>query len=136
MYLMCEKMSSSFLFFFFNDTATTDIYTLSLHDALPISGAVPRFVPIRLEPGFPFDPDQVRAAVTPKTRAIVVNTPHNPTGKVFTRPELEFIAELCHRHDLLAITDEVYEHIIYDGQAHTTLAALPGMLERTVIVNS
>ena len=101
-----------------------------------LSGAVPRFVPIRLEPGFPFDPDQVRAAVTPKTRAIVVNTPHNPTGKVFTRPELEFIAELCHRHDLLAITDEVYEHIIYDGQAHTTLASLPGMLERTVIVNS
>ena len=101
-----------------------------------LSGAVPRFVPIRLEPGFPFDPDQVRAAVTSKTRAIVVNTPHNPTGKVFSRSELEFIAGLCHQHNLLAITDEVYEHIIYDGQAHTTLAALPGMLERTVIVNS
>ncbi len=101
-----------------------------------LSGAVPRFVRLRLEPGFPFDPEELRAAVTPKTRAIIINTPHNPTGKVFTRAELELIADLCRRHDLLAITDEVYEHILYDGHTHVTLASLPGMAERTVIVNS
>jgi aminotransferase len=101
-----------------------------------LSGAVPRFVPLRLEPGFPFDPDQLRAAVTPRTKAVIVNTPHNPTGKVFTRAELEEIADLCQRHNLLAITDEVYEHILYDGHAHISLAALPGMADRTVTVNS
>jgi len=101
-----------------------------------LSGAVPRFVRLRLEPGFPFDPDELGQAVTPRTKAIIINTPHNPTGKVFSRTELEGIAEVCQRHNLLAITDEVYEHIIYDGQTHTTLAALPGMADRTVIVNS
>ncbi len=101
-----------------------------------LSGAVPRFVELRLEPGFPFDPDQLRAQISSKTKAIIINTPHNPTGKVFSRAELEIIADLCQRHNLLAITDEVYEHILYDGQTHTTLAALPGMAERTVIVNS
>ncbi len=101
-----------------------------------LSGAVPRFVQLRLEPGFPFDPDQLRAQVTSRTKAIIINTPHNPTGKVFSRAELELIADLCQRHNLLAITDEVYEHILYDGQTHTSLAALPGMAERTVIVNS
>ncbi len=101
-----------------------------------LSGAVPRFVRLRLEPGFPFDPDELRAAVTPKTKAIIINTPHNPTGKVFTRAELELIADLCGRHDLLAFTDEVYEHILYDEHAHLSLASLPGMAERTVIVNS
>ncbi len=101
-----------------------------------LSGAVPRFVRLRLEPGFPFDPDELRAAVTPRTKAVIVNTPHNPTGKVFSRDELEIIADLCRRHDLLAITDEVYEHIVYDGRAHVSLATLPGMAERTVIVNS
>jgi aspartate/methionine/tyrosine aminotransferase len=101
-----------------------------------LSGAVPRFVQLRLEPGFPFDPEEVRAQVTPRTKAIIINTPHNPTGKIFSRAELEFIADLCQRHNLLAITDEVYEHIVYDGQTHTTLAALPGMAERTVIINS
>jgi len=101
-----------------------------------LSGAVPRFVRLRLEPGFPFDPDELHRAVTPRTRAIIVTTPHNPTGKVFSREELELIAEVCRRHDLLAITDEVYEHIIYDGDAHVTLAALPEMAERSVIVNS
>jgi aminotransferase len=101
-----------------------------------LSGAVPRFVELRLEPGFPFDPDQIRAQITPRTKAIIINTPHNPTGKVFSRTELDQIADVCHRHDLLAITDEVYEHILYDGHTHTTLASLPGMAERTVIVNS
>ncbi|HLJ60452.1 MAG TPA: aminotransferase class I/II-fold pyridoxal phosphate-dependent enzyme [bacterium] len=101
-----------------------------------LSGAVPRFVRIRLEPGFPFDPDELRNAIGPRTKAIIVTTPHNPTGKVFTRAELELIADQCRRHDLLAITDEVYEHIVYDGAEHVSLATLPGMAERTVIVNS
>jgi aminotransferase len=101
-----------------------------------LSGAVPKFVPIRLAPGFPIDLDQVKAAITPYTKAIILNTPHNPTGKVFTREELEGIAALCQRHDLLAFTDEVYEHIVYDGHRHISLASLPGMAERTVIVNS
>ncbi len=101
-----------------------------------LSGAVPRFVRLRLEPGFPFDPEELASAITPRTRAIIINTPHNPTGKVFTRSELETVAALCRRHDLLAITDEVYEHILYDGGTHVSLASLPGMAERTVIVNS
>ena len=101
-----------------------------------LSGAVPRFVQLRLEPGFPFDPAQLRDAITPRTKAIIINTPHNPTGKVFSRAELEIIAELCRTHNLLAITDEVYEHIRYDGQPHLSVATLPGMAERTVIVNS
>ncbi len=101
-----------------------------------LSGAVPRFVQLRLEPGFPFDPEEIGRAVTRRTKAIIINTPHNPTGKVFSRSELELIAEICERHNLLAITDEVYEHIIYDGREHISLATLPGMAERTVIVNS
>jgi aspartate/methionine/tyrosine aminotransferase len=101
-----------------------------------LSGAVPKFVPIRLAPGFPIDLDEVKAAVTPMTKAIIITTPHNPTGKVFTREELEGIAAICHRHNLLAFTDEVYEHIIYDGHRHLSLASLPGMQERTVVINS
>jgi len=101
-----------------------------------LSGAVPRFVRLRLEPGFPFDPDEIRAQISPRTRAIIINTPHNPTGKVFSQAELDQLADLCHRHNLLAITDEVYEHILYDGHTHRSLATLPGMAERTVIVNS
>jgi aspartate/methionine/tyrosine aminotransferase len=101
-----------------------------------LSGAVPKFVPIRLAPGFPVDLDQVKAAITPYTKAIILNTPHNPTGKVFTREELEGVAALCQRHNLLAFTDEVYEHIIYDGHRHVSLASLPGMAERTVVINS
>jgi aspartate/methionine/tyrosine aminotransferase len=101
-----------------------------------LSGAVPRFVQLRLEPGFPFDPDELRRAISSRTKAIIINTPHNPTGKVFGRAELELIADLCQQHNLLAITDEVYEHILYDGHTHTSLATLPGMAERTVTVNS
>ena len=105
-------------------------------DAL-LSGAVPRYVRLDLDrPGIPFDPDELRAAVTRRTRAIIVNTPHNPSGKVFTRAELELIADLCRTVGAFAITDEVYEHILYDGAVHTSLAALPGMAERTITVNS
>jgi aminotransferase len=105
-------------------------------DAL-LSGATLRYVRLNLDdPAMPFDADELRAAFTAKTRAIIVNTPHNPTGKVFSQTELDLIAALCREHDVLAITDEVYEHILYDGTRHISLAALPGMAERTVTINS
>ncbi len=105
-------------------------------DAL-LSGATPRYVPLNLEDvDCGFDPDALRAAFSERTKAIIINTPHNPTGKVFTRRELELIAELCQRFNVLAVTDEVYEHLLYDGRTHTSIAALPGMAERTVTINS
>jgi aminotransferase len=99
-----------------------------------LSGAVPRFVKLR-PPDWSFDPDELSGAFGPRTRAIVVNTPHNPTGKVFTRAELETIAGLCRRHDAVALTDEIYEHILYDGAVHVPIATLPGMAERTITIN-
>ncbi len=99
-----------------------------------LSGAVPRYVTLH-EPDWTFDPDELRAALTRRTRAIIVNSPHNPTGKVFTAGELEAIAALCREHDLLAVTDEIYEHITY-GPRHIPLASLAGMADRTVAVNS
>src|SRR5260370_16979223 len=76
----------------------------------------------------------VGAAFGGRTKAMVINTPHNPSGKVFTRAELEAIAALCQRHDTLAITDEIYEHIIYGGARHISIASLPGVAERTVTI--
>jgi aspartate/methionine/tyrosine aminotransferase len=99
-----------------------------------LSGAVPRYVTLH-EPGWTFDPDELRAAVTSRTRAVILNSPHNPTGKVFSADELETVAALCREHDLLAVTDEIYEHITY-GPRHIPMATLPGMAERTVAVNS
>ena len=99
-----------------------------------LSGAVPRFVKLR-PPDWTFDPDELARAFSAKTRAVIVNTPNNPTGKVFTRGELETIADLCRRHDALAVTDEIYEHILYDGAVHIPMASLPGMAERTVTIN-
>jgi aminotransferase len=99
-----------------------------------LSGATPRFVKMR-PPDWAFDRDELRRAFSAKTRAIIVNTPNNPTGKVFSRDELEFIAGLCREHDALAITDEIYEHILYDGETHIPMATLPGMAERTVTIN-
>ena len=99
-----------------------------------LSGAVPRYVTLH-EPDWSIDPEELRAAVTPRTRAIVVNSPHNPTGKVFRRDELELIAALCEEHDLLAFTDDIYEHIVYEGE-HIPLATLPGMADRTVSIDS
>jgi aspartate/methionine/tyrosine aminotransferase len=98
-----------------------------------LSGAQPRYVALR-PPRWAFDPDELRAAFNAKTRAIVVNTPHNPTGKVYTRAELEVIAELCREHDAIAITDEIYEHMVYDGE-HVSIATLPGMAERTITIS-
>jgi aminotransferase len=99
-----------------------------------ISGAKPVFVPLE-PPDFSFDPDRLARAFTPRTKAIIFNTPNNPTGKVFTRRELEIIAELCQRHDVVAITDEIYEHMVYDGHEHIPIATLPGMWDRTVTIS-
>ena len=99
-----------------------------------LAGAVPRYVTLH-EPGWAIDPDELRAAFGPRTRGIVVNSPHNPTGKVFSPTELRSVADLCVEHDVVAFTDEIYEHIVYSGQ-HIPLATLPGMRDRTVAVNS
>lgn len=107
-----------------------------------LSDAVPRYVPLRpSESGeWIFDADELRAAFNPRTRAIVLCNPNNPTGKVFTRDELSFIARLCIEHDALCFTDEIYEHIIYPREdrdiRHISIASLPGMRERSVVVNS
>ena len=98
-----------------------------------IAGATPVYVPL-LPPHNVFDPDQLRAAFGPRTKAIIVNTPNNPTGRVFTRQELELIASLCIEHDAIAITDEIYEHILYQG-THIPIATLPGMAERTITIS-
>ena len=99
-----------------------------------IAGAVPAWVPLE-PPDFSLDPDRLRRAVSPRTRAIIFNSPNNPSGKVFSRQELQVIADLCLQHDLLAITDEIYEHIVYDGLGHTPIATLPGMADRTVTIS-
>jgi aspartate/methionine/tyrosine aminotransferase len=98
-----------------------------------LSGAQPRYVPLR-PPDWSFDPDQLRAAFNERTRAVVVNTPNNPTGKVYRHDELELIAELCQRHDAVAITDEIYEHMVFEGE-HISIATLPGMRERTITIS-
>ena len=93
--------------------------------------------PVTLQPpDWGFDPNELRAAFGPRTRVLLLNTPHNPTGKVFTRAELQVIAELCLEHDVLVLTDEVYERILFDGAVHVPLSTLPGMWERTLTINS
>ena len=99
-----------------------------------LSGAVPRYVTLH-EPDWSIDPDELRAAFGPRTRGLVLNSPHNPTGKVFTRAELELIAALCLEFDVIAFTDDIYEHIVFEGE-HIPLATLPGMADRTVSIHS
>jgi aspartate/methionine/tyrosine aminotransferase len=98
-----------------------------------ISGAVPRYVTLHA-PDWSIDPDELRRAFGSRTRAIVVNTPHNPTGKVFSRAELELISELCIEHGAIAITDEIYEHLVYRGD-HISIATLPEMADRTITIS-
>jgi len=98
-----------------------------------LSGAVPRYVALR-PPGWSISMDELRAAFSDKTRAIVINSPHNPTGKVYSRAELEVIAQLCVEHDVIAITDEIYEHLVYGGR-HVSVATLPGMADRTITIS-
>jgi aminotransferase len=104
-----------------------------------LSGAKPRFVKLRPPPEaggeWTFDEQELRRAFHKNTKAIIVNTPNNPTGKVFTRAELELIRDLCVEFDVLAITDEIYEHILYDGTKHISMESLPGMEERTITIN-
>lgn len=100
-----------------------------------LSGAIPRYVTLR-EPDWSFDPDELAGAFNNRTKAIILNTPNNPTGKVFTRDELEAIAALCRKWDVVAISDEIYEHILYDGTRHVPIASLEGMADRTVTINS
>jgi aminotransferase len=99
-----------------------------------LSGATPRYVTLH-EPDWTFDPDELAAAFNSKTKAIIINTPNNPTGKVFTRDELEAIAALCRKWDAIAISDEIYEHIIYDGHVHIPIATIEGMADRTITIN-
>jgi len=99
-----------------------------------LSGATPRFVKLR-PPDWTFDPAELAAAFSPATKAVILNTPNNPTGKVFTREELETIRDLAVRHDAFVITDEIYEFILYDGARHISPSTLDGMRERTIVVN-
>jgi len=100
-----------------------------------LSGARPRYVTLR-PPEWSFDPDELAAAFNDRTKAVILNTPHNPTGKVFSRQELSLIAGLCQKWDAYTVSDEVYEHILYDGAEHVSIASLPGMAERAVTINS
>jgi len=99
-----------------------------------ISGAVPRYVPLAAD--FSIDEEKMKRAFTKKTRAVILNTPNNPTGKVFTKKELAFIADLCIDHNAVAITDEIYEHIVYDGHRHVSMGSLDGMHDRTITIGS
>ncbi len=110
----------------------------SYQACIALAGA--RAVPVVLAPGedgtYGFDPDELRSAVTAATKVILLNTPHNPTGKAFTSGELRLIAELAQEHDLVVVTDEVYEHLLFDGNEHIPISTLPGMRERTLTISS
>jgi len=100
-----------------------------------LCGAIPKMVKLQ-PPDWNFDPEELRRAFSPRTKAIILNTPNNPTGKVFSTKELEVIASLCREFDALAITDEIYEHITYDGDQHVPIMTLPDMRHRSILVNS
>ena len=117
-----------------DEVLTFEPYYDSYAAAIAMAGAQRRVVTLR-PPDYHFDPDALAAAVGPRTRLLLLNSPHNPTGKVFSRAELEQIARLCVEHDLLAVTDEVYEHLVYDGE-HVPLATIPGMRDRTLTISS
>jgi N-succinyldiaminopimelate aminotransferase len=106
----------------------------SYRATVAMAGAIAKPVTLR-PPDFAYVRDELEAAIGPRTRLLLLNSPHNPTGKVFSAAELEHVAELCRRHDLLAVTDEVYGHLVFDGR-HVPLATLPGMRERTVAISS
>jgi aspartate/methionine/tyrosine aminotransferase len=99
-----------------------------------LSGATPRYVTLHM-PDWSFDEDELAAAFNNHTKAIIINTPNNPTGKVFSRAEMEFIASLCQKWDVIAITDEIYEHILFNGKEHIAMASLDGMKDRTITIN-
>jgi N-succinyldiaminopimelate aminotransferase len=122
-----------------DEVVVLEPYYDSYAAAITLAGA--KRVPVSLRPSSPggrfgFDPDEFRAAISRRTRLVLVNSPHNPTGTVLTREELDVIATACVDHDLIAISDEVYEHLVYDGGRHVPLATLPGMRDRTVTISS
>jgi N-succinyldiaminopimelate aminotransferase len=109
----------------------------SYQACIALAGALAK--PVLLSPsdaGYGFDRDELRGAITKQTKLILLNTPHNPTGKVFTLDELTFIADVAREHDLLVVTDEVYEHLVFSGSTHHPMATLPGMAERTLTISS
>jgi N-succinyldiaminopimelate aminotransferase len=120
-----------------DEVVTFQPYYDSYAATIALANAVIRPVPLRPSGlGFAFDPDELRAAFSARTRVVLVNTPHNPTGTVFDREQLTLIGELAAEHDAVVVTDEVYEHMIYDGRPHVPMATLPGMAERTLTISS
>jgi N-succinyldiaminopimelate aminotransferase len=117
-----------------DEVVTFQPYYDSYAATIALSGAALRAVPLR-PPTFGFDPDELRAAFSSRTRLVLVNTPHNPTGTVFTREQLTFIGELAREHDAVVVTDEVYEHMVFDG-VHVPMATLPGLADRTLTISS
>jgi N-succinyldiaminopimelate aminotransferase len=117
-----------------DDVIVLEPYYDSYAACISFAGAVRRPVTLR-PPGFEVDPDALRAAIGPRARLLLLNSPHNPTGRVLTRGELEMVASACVEHDLVCVTDEVYEHLVYDGE-HIPIATLPGMAERTLTISS
>jgi N-succinyldiaminopimelate aminotransferase len=118
-----------------DEVVTFEPYYDSYAACIAMAGATRRVVTLR-PPGYALEPDRLAAAFTDRTRLILLNSPHNPTGKVFDRADLEHVARLCTERDVLAVTDEVYEHLVFDGRDHVPLATLPGMRDRTVTISS
>jgi N-succinyldiaminopimelate aminotransferase len=120
-----------------DEVVTFQPYYDSYAATIALSGATLRAVPLRPGPdGFAFDPDELRAAFSARTRMVLVNTPHNPTGTVFTRDRLTLIGELAAEHDAVIVTDEVYEHMVFDDAEHVPMATLPGLADRTLTISS
>jgi len=117
-----------------DEVITFEPYYDSYAASISMAGARRRVVQLRT-PDWSFDPDALRAAITPRTKLLLLNSPHNPTGKVFSRDELALVARLCVDHDLVAVTDEVYEHLVFEGE-HLPLANFPGMADRTITISS
>jgi N-succinyldiaminopimelate aminotransferase len=122
-----------------DEVVTFQPYYDSYAATIALAGATLRAVQLRPTPpsgAFGFDPDELRAAFSPRTRLVLVNTPHNPTGAVFTREQLTLIGELATAHDAVIVTDEVYEHMLYDGRPHVPMSTLPGLADRTLTISS
>ncbi len=117
-----------------DEVVTFEPYYDSYAACIAMAGATRRVVTLRT-PDYSFDPQELRAAITTRTKLVLLNSPHNPTGKVFTPAELALVAELAQEHDLLVVTDEVYEHLVYEGE-HVPMATLPGMRDRTITIGS
>jgi N-succinyldiaminopimelate aminotransferase len=118
-----------------DEVVTFQPYYDSYAATIALAGAVLKPVPLR-PPSFDFDPDELRAAFSARTKVVLVNTPHNPTGAVLDRAQLTLIGELAAEHDAVIVTDEVYEHMVFDGRPHVPMATLPGMAERTLTISS